>query len=121
MYPLLILSPSIAAAFARDGWTKKDIRSYLSENVMTAVETQEKYAAANSMTGYSVRGLVEQGLLPSEYIATDDPARLVRAFPWADKIEIIVSGDPNRNRSIGHAQHGRQGRPVSKKIAWPSR
>jgi hypothetical protein len=115
------MSPNIARVLAADGWTKDRIRTYFGENVHVTARSQETQAVANGWNQYSIAGFVEEGRLPKEYALSADPDRLIPAFTWPEDIGIIVAGDPHRNRSIGFAQHGRQGSPVSKKVVLPAK
>ena len=121
LHPLLVMSPNIARVLAADGWTKDRIRTYFGDNVHVTARSQETQAVANGWNQYSVAGFVEEGRLPEEYALSADPDRLIPAFTWPEDIGIIVAGDPHRNRSIGFAQHGRQGSPVSKKVVLPAK
>ena len=55
---------------------------------------------------------VERGLLPQEYLVK--PNEMVRALPSADVINIVVCGDPDRNRLM--VLWGGYVSPVTKKI-----
>lgn len=56
--------------------------------------------------------MVERGLLPENYLV--DATELVRVLPSADVINIVVCGDPDRNRLM--VLWGGYITPVSKKI-----
>ncbi|HWI13164.1 MAG TPA: hypothetical protein VNT02_02890, partial [Burkholderiales bacterium] len=45
---------------------------------------------------FTIPAAVERGLYPSEYLVKPD--ELVRVVPSPDLINIVVCGDPNRNR-----------------------
>lgn len=120
MYPLIVLSPDLARAFAADGWTKGDLRSYIADRTRITARAVED-AAAISANSFTVEGLVEEGLLPADYAASSARERLLRAFPWPDDIGIVVSGDRGRTRVMGYAQHGRQGARTSKTVAMVAR
>ena len=62
---------------------------------------------------------IHKGLLPAEYCASDDPQRLIRVFPTAAGIGIVIAGDPGRNQSKVYASNHTQGPPVSRKIHLP--
>ncbi len=115
IHPLLVLSPSIAKVLARDGWTKQDVRRYLSEHILVTAESLERLAWANGATQFSLRDLAAEGRIPEHY-AYDSPDELLPAFCWPDDIGIVVAGDPYRNRSMGYAQPGQHGSPVTKAI-----
>ncbi|MEK7848021.1 MAG: hypothetical protein AAB270_03770, partial [Chloroflexota bacterium] len=120
-YPLLVMSPSIAKGIARSGWTKDDLRKYLCENVTMPAGLLEKYAWQAGLTDFSLRKLVEEGVLPREYAQSADPNRPVRVFLRPDWIGIVVAGDPDRNQARGYVNNHAQGVPVSRKIELPAR
>ena len=120
MYPLIVMSPSVAKAIADDGWSKDDVRKYLYDNVRLPAHLVEKYARNCAYNDYDLGKLVTQGIVPAEYHESDDPDRMVRVFVKPEWIGIVVAGDPGRNQSKGYVQNHRQGVPVSKKIRLPS-
>jgi hypothetical protein len=119
-YPLLVISPSVARAIARDGLTKKDIARYLYDNTKVSARSMERLAWQGGLTAFDLREMVEENLVPKEYYESTDPERLVPVFLRPEWIEVVVSGDPGRNRSRGYVQNHEQGAPVSKRIELPA-
>lgn len=119
-YPLLVLSPSIAGAIARDGLTKDDIRNYLFEHALTPAGVLERIAWQGGHTDFTLCGAVEEGIASPVYGESRDPERLVPAFLRPEWIGIVVSGDPGRNQCKAYVQNHIQGPPTSKKIELPS-
>ena len=119
-HPLLVISPSIAQALARDGWTKEDVRRYLYEHVKIPAGLAEKYAWQIGLTRFNLGALVEEGLLPKTYAESADPGRLVPVFLRPEWIDIVVAGDPDRNQARGYVGNHEQGPPVSKPIVLPA-
>ena len=117
--PLLIMSPSIAKVFADEGWSKDDVRRYLYDNAWIAAGDAERYAYYIGLTGFTLRGHVEKGLLSAEYYESDDPQRLIRVFPKPECIGIVIAGDPGRNQSKAYCSNHTQGPPVSRKVCLP--
>ncbi len=120
-HPLIALGPSIAKVFAREGWTKDDIRQYLYKNVTMPASRAERYTYHTGLTGFSVSGHVKQGLLPPAYHKSDDPHRPIPVFQRPEWINIIVAGDWGRNQSKGFVNNHVQGVPVSRRIVLPRR
>ena len=120
-HPLLLLGPSVAKVFAQDGWSKTQIRNYLHENVRLSAERLDAYARHCGMTGLSIKGQVEQGLLPPEYAQSDDPGRLLRCNIKPEWIGIVVAGDPGRNQSKCYVSNHVQGPPTSRRVVLPTR
>ncbi|OGA55268.1 MAG: hypothetical protein A3G24_24510 [Betaproteobacteria bacterium RIFCSPLOWO2_12_FULL_62_13] len=118
-HPLIMLGPSIARVFAKDGWSKDDIRKYLYENVKIEASRAEYYAYAVGLTGFRINDAVKQGLLPPVYHESDDPDRMVPVFQRPEWIGIVVAGDWGRNQSKGYVSNHVQGPPVSRKIVLP--
>jgi hypothetical protein len=71
------------------------------------------------MTGLSIKGQVERGLLPREYAESDEPARLLRCNIKAEWIGIVVAGDPGRNQSKCYVSNHVQGPPTSRRVVLP--
>ena len=118
-HPLIVLGPSIAKVFARDGWTKDDIRRHLYEKVKMPASRAERYAYHCGQTGFRVTESVKQGLLPPVYHESDDPDRPIPVFQRAEWIGIVVAGDWGRNQSKGYVCNHVQGPPTSKRIVLP--
>jgi hypothetical protein len=121
VYPLFVMSPSIAKVLSDRGWNKDTLRQYLYDNVKGRAADIEKYGRNSSMRGYSLKEMVAEGRIPAEYHESDDPNRLVRVFVKPEWIQLVVSGDPGRNQSKAYIQNHRQGIPVSKPIKLPRR
>jgi hypothetical protein len=51
-------------------------------------------------------------------VYSDEPT--VPTMPWADRIEILVAGDPSRNQSRGYVTSHKFGAPVSRPVALPA-
>jgi hypothetical protein len=118
-YPVIVMSPSVARAFAEDGWSKDDIRKHFYDNCLIPAGLAEKYAHANGVSHYSIKEYVERGITPKEYMESDDPNRLVRCLVTPEQIGIVISGDAGRNQSRGYMQNSKIGIPISKRIALP--
>ena len=118
-HPLMILGPSIAAVFAKDGWSKDDIRQYFCDHVKIKASTAERYAYGAGLTGFRINNAVKEGLLPKTYHESDDPDRLVPVFQRPEWMSIVVAGDAGRNQSKGYVCNHVQGVPTSRKVVLP--
>jgi hypothetical protein len=119
-HPLIMLGPSIARVFAKDGWSKDDLRRYLHENVKVRASLVERYTYYCGQTGFRVNNYVEQGLLPPDHGESRDPDRLIPVFQRPEWIGIIVAGDWGRNQSKGYVNNHVQGPPVSRAVVLPA-
>ena len=119
-FPLLVISPSIARVFAKDGLRKKDVQQYLYDKSRVSVESMERLARQGGFTGFDPRRMVEENIISSVYCESDDPKRMVPVFLKPEWIGIVVSGDSGRNRSRGYVQNHEQGPPVSRRIQLPA-
>lgn len=118
-HPLIVLGPSIAKVFAKDGWSKDDIRRGLYERVKMPASRAERYAYHCGQTGFRVTNYVKQGLLPPAYHESDDPDRPIPVFQRPEWIGIVVAGDWGRNQSKGYVCNHVQGVPTSRRIVLP--
>jgi hypothetical protein len=114
--PLLVLGPSIASVIAGDGWSKDDLRRYLTEHVTITARQAETYALQVGATAYTLEAHVKAGVLPATYAVSADPERPVPVFVQPEKIGILVAGDPGRNQSKGYVNNHIQGARVSRTV-----
>lgn len=117
--PLFLISPAVAKILAKDGWTKDDIKEYLFKNVRTTAIALQKHAFDFNGVYLDLCEKVAKGLLPAEYCECTDLQRPVKVFPKPESIQIVVSGDPDRNQSKAFVQNGYVGAPTTKKIVLP--
>lgn len=101
-----VLSPGCAKKFADEGWTKKDILSYL-------VEYARKPASE-----LNVRWLRGNNHLP-DVIMPVDPTHSVRKFWNADHLLIVVGGSNYGASGVAFGGGGDHGGPVTKKVQLP--
>lgn len=120
-HPLLVLGPAVAKVLAADGWGKDDIRRYLFDNLSLPADWFDRYARDVISTDVSLRDLVERGLAPGRYGASEDPERLVPLLLREEWTGIVVAGDPGRNQSRAYINNHRQGPPVSRPVVLPRR
>jgi hypothetical protein len=120
-HPLLALGPSIAAAFARDGWTKDRIRRHLFENLHIEGRWFDRYPELiRGSASLTMQKLVEDGLAPSLYSESDAPDRPLPMLLREEWTGIVLAGDPWRNQSRAYINNHFQGPPVSRAVAWGS-
>ena len=117
--PLIVMGPSIAEVFARSGWSKADVRTYLRDHITIAAEDAARWGYYTGLTGFKLRDHVAKGLLPPEYAESDDPKRRIRVFWDADSIGIVIAGDAGRNQSKCYCSNHTQGPPTSRRVVLP--
>lgn len=113
--PQFLLSPCVAEAIAKGGYTKEKVKQYLYEHATFPAKRYEQLAPERS----SLCRAVAQGKLPPQYCQSPDPDRLVPIVWTPEDIMITVSGDPDRDNCFICAQNGFIGYPVSRKIELP--
>jgi hypothetical protein len=118
-WPVVLLSPSTAAVFARAGWTKDRLRAHLREHARVPARMVVQCAWDTGNLRLDLARQVEQGFAPADYALSSDPDRLVPAYPFAEQISIVVAGDPGRNQSKVYINNHNQGIPTSRRIALP--
>ncbi|MFH1602378.1 MAG: hypothetical protein ABIH03_00540 [Pseudomonadota bacterium] len=108
----LLLAPPIAISLASAGYTKQDIREHVYEHARVPYKELEFLIEYGHSEAFKIPDLVERGLLPEEYLVKEDD--LVRVLPSPDVINIVVCGDPDRNRAM--VLWGGYVSPVTKKF-----
>ena len=117
--PLIVSSPSVAKVIAKE-WTKDQVRQYLYEHIKVSAQKITHYAKMTSTPTFSLKNLVDGGILPEQYHLSDDPERLLNVIIHPSMVEIIVAGDPGRNQSRAYMGNHIQGPPTSRKISLPA-
>lgn len=119
-FPLLLMSPGVAAILARDGLSKADVQQYIYDNTKIRVSTLCRHAWELGYTSFDLKELHAEGMVSSAYIESDDSERLVPVFVKPEGIGIVLAGDPGRNQSRGYVQNQSHGYPTAKKIDLPA-
>lgn len=117
-HPIILMSPSVAVTFARDGWSKADIGRHLYERCLLPAGLLEHYAFHAAGQDQPFAELVERGAAPPLYAESDDPARLVPVLRAAEWVRIVVGGDPNRNQCRIYVNNHEQGAPISRRVTF---
>ena len=107
-----LLAPPIAKALAAAGYGKQDIRDYVYEHARVPYRELEFLIEYGHSEAFKIPDMVERGLMPKEYLVKPDD--LVRVLPSPDVINIVVCGDPDRNRAM--VLWGGYVSPVTKRI-----
>jgi hypothetical protein len=119
-HPLLVMSPSVAHAFAADGWSKDDIRRYLYETLKIEAHWLERYPMHVAGAEQPLAELVRDRNAPALYVESDDPDRLVPILLRPEWTNILLAGDPGRNQCKVYVNNHEQGPPISKKVRLPA-
>ena len=107
-----LIAPPVAKALAAAGYTKRMIRDYVYEHARVPYRELEFLIEYGHSEAFKIPDMVERGLLPQEYLVRPDD--LVRVLPSPDVINIVVCGDPDRNRVM--VLWGGYVSPVTRKI-----
>jgi hypothetical protein len=113
---LILMSPSVAASLAAAGLSKDDVRQYLSAHTLMEAGVLEAEARMCRGNEFSLKDLVDRGIAPAEYAASEDPARLVRVIPDPASIRIVLGGDPGRNQNRVYWNNHEQGLPLHRRV-----
>jgi hypothetical protein len=108
----ILLAPPIAKSLAAAGYTKQKIREYLYENARVPFRELEFLLKYGHSEAFTIRDAVRVGVYPEEYLVKPD--ELVRVVPSPETINIVVCGDPHRNRAM--VLWGGYVNPVTKKM-----
>ncbi|HWI15302.1 MAG TPA: hypothetical protein VNT02_13655 [Burkholderiales bacterium] len=110
----LLIAPPVARSLAAEGYTKQMIREYVYEHARVPYRELEFVLKYGHSEAFTIPDAVERGLYPPEYLVKPD--ELVRVVPSPDLIDIVVCGDPNRNRVM--VLWGGYVSPVTKKMSF---
>jgi hypothetical protein len=113
--PQILLTPCLAEALARAGYSKPRIKQYLYDH---ATFPASRFEYLRPDVG-SFADAVKRGKLPGAYALSDSPDRLVPVVGSPDDFLITVTGDPGKDNALICAQNGFIGYPTSKRIALP--
>jgi hypothetical protein len=113
--PQLVLSPVIANALAKGGYSKLDVQQYLYEHSKVPAREFDYYLSLQAGL-YTACSMVKAGKLPKQFCESDDLERLVPLYHSPEELLIIVAGTRERNRFFITQNNGRQGLATTKKI-----
>jgi hypothetical protein len=102
-----ILSPGGASKFAEEGWTKKDVLSYI-------VEYARKPASE-----LNIRWLKGNNHLPKDVPLPVNPSHSARIFWSSEHMLLIVGGSSYGASGVAYGGGGDHGGPVCKKLRPP--
>jgi len=108
----IMIAPPVAKSLASAGYSKQKIREYLYEHARVTYQELEFVLKYGHSEAFTIRDAVERGLYPEEYLGAED--KLLRVVPSPDTINIVVCGDPHRNRVM--VLWGGYVNPVTKKV-----
>ena len=117
--PQIIITPLIAEAIAKAGYSKDKMKQYLYKYARFPAKRYEHLSPDTYDIG-SLCDAVQQDKLPAQFCESNDPDRLVPIVWSPDDFMITVSGGPGKDGCFICAQHGFMGYPTSKKIELPA-
>jgi hypothetical protein len=92
----IMIAPPVAKSLADEGYSKQKIREYLYEHARVSYEELEFLLKYGHSEAFTIPDAVERGLYPREYLGQQ--GKPLRVLPRPDVIDIVVCGDPHRNR-----------------------
>ena len=118
--PLAVLSPIIAEAIAKAGWSKLDVKKFLFEHARMPAWVFERQLRDWNIRGvWDLKDDVVNGRIPKVFYESDDPNRMVPIVWKPEDFMIAVGGDPMRNNAYIFAHNAFLGYPVGRKIELP--
>jgi len=118
--PLAVLSPIIAEAIAKAGWSKLDVKKFLFEHARMPAWVFERQLRDWNIRGvWDLKDDVVNGRIPKVFYESDDPNRMVPIVWKPEDFMIAVGGDPMRNNAYIFAHNAFLGFPVGRKIELP--
>ena len=112
----LLLAPPVAKSLAGAGYSKQQIREYVYEHARVPYEELEFLLKYGHSEAFTIPDAVERGLYPREYLGKQGDR--VRVLPSPDVVNIVVCGDPHRNRVM--VLWGGYVSPVTKRMSFPA-
>jgi hypothetical protein len=110
----ILIAPPVARSLAEAGYSKQNIREYLYEHARVGYEELEFLLKYGHSEAFTIPEAVKRGIYPDEYLGSRD--KLLRVLPSPDVINIVVCGDPHRNRVM--VLWGGYVNPVTKKAEF---
>ena len=110
----ILIAPPVARSLAEAGYSKENIREYLYEHARVGYEELEFLLKYGHSEAFTIPDAVKRGIYPDEYLGSRD--KLLRVLPSPDVINIVVCGDPHRNRVM--VLWGGYVNPVTKKAEF---
>lgn len=107
----IMIAPPVAKALAAEGWSKQKIREYLYEHAQVGYQELEFLLKYGHSEAFTIPDAVERGIYPREYLGRENG--MLRVLPGPEVINIVVCGDPHRNRAM--VLWGGYVNPVTKK------
>jgi len=107
----IMIAPPIAKSLAAEGWSKQAIREYLYEHAQVGYQELEFLLKYGHSEAFTIPDAVERGIYPREYLGKENG--MLRVLPGPEVINIVVCGDPHRNRTM--VLWGGYVNPVTKK------
>lgn len=111
----LLLSPPVARTLAAAGYSKQAVKQHLCENTRMRLRDFDWLSRYTSISGITARERVAEGVFPKEFAGAPDD--IVRILSGPDILNIIVCGDPYRNRLM--VMEGGHTMPTTKVIPLP--
>jgi hypothetical protein len=108
----ILIAPPVAKSLAAAGYSKQKIREYLFEHARVSYKELEFVLKYGHSEAFTIPNAVARGIYPEEYLHSADG--MLRVLPGADVINIVVCGDPNRNRVM--VLWGGYVNPVTRKV-----
>jgi hypothetical protein len=108
----VLLAPPVAKALAAEGYSKARIREYLYEHARVSYGELEFLLKYGHSEAFTIPDAVARGLYPEEYLGQKEG--LLRVLPGPEVINIVVCGDPHRNRVM--VLWGGYVNPVTRKV-----
>jgi hypothetical protein len=118
---VLLIPPIVARLIAKGGYSKEDVSRYIKENAVVPAQYFEWNMTIGPQhpVGTTVCDLVKKGVLPKEWCKSTDSYRTVPLLLPGTEFLIVVTGNPDRNRTTMYRQNYMQGFATSKKIKLP--
>ncbi len=108
----ILLAPPVARSLAEAGYSKQAIREYVYEHARVPYAELEFLLKYGHSEAFTIKDAVRLGLYPEAYLNSQD--QMLRVVPSPDVINIVVCGDPDRNRAM--VLWGGYVSPVTKKM-----
>jgi hypothetical protein len=117
-WPLLVLSPPVAAVLARCGLDPSALREQLAGRAVAPAGMMADYVQHTGVEYFDWERFAPDWPDPQRFLRSADPDRLVPVVLNPAMLGIVVTGDPGRNQSRVYVNSHMHGARVTRRVKY---